>query len=149
MDGGGDIWYRQGLRFACRQCGNCCTGAPGCVFLTEQEAHNIAAYLGREGKGLTKEHLRRVGVRNSLTEDPRSGDCCFLQRRNGQMLCRVYPVRPLQCRTWPFWEANLRSPEHWDAAAADCPGMNRGPAHDEAHIQTCRGAKRWEDLPDA
>jgi Fe-S-cluster containining protein len=40
--------------------------------------------------------------------------------------CTVYPVRPRQCRTWPFWECNTESPAAWARAAAECPGCNQG-----------------------
>jgi uncharacterized protein len=40
--------------------------------------------------------------------------------------CTVYPVRPKQCRTWPFWESNLQSPDDWNRTAEGCPGCNRG-----------------------
>jgi uncharacterized protein len=141
-------WYQDGLCFACQQCGGCCTGAPGYVFVTGAEIEKIAAFLGRPGKGLTKMHLRRVGIRRSLTEDGRTGDCCFLKRADGKLACRIYPVRPLQCRTWPFWESNLRSPEHWAAAGDGCPGIDHGPSCDLKHIQIRRNARRWEDLPE-
>ena len=140
-------WYQDGLCFSCRQCGACCTGAPGYVFVTNGEIARIAGFLGLPGNGLP-EYLRRVGVRYSLTEDGRTGDCCFLQRHDGKLSCRIYPVRPLQCRTWPFWESNLRSPEHWAAAGDGCPGINHGPSQDLVHIQTCRNARQWGDLPE-
>jgi Fe-S-cluster containining protein len=38
----------------------------------------------------------------------------------------VYPVRPPQCRTWPFWESNLESPEAWQKTCDDCPGSGQG-----------------------
>lgn len=142
-----DIWYRQGLRFSCRQCGRCCTGSPGYVFVTRNEIDKIAAFIGRPGKGLTKTHLRRIGLRHCLTEDAATGDCCFLDRRDGRLTCRVYPVRPLQCRTWPFWPGNLRSSQEWAEAAEVCPGINQGPVHDLLHVQACRTARRWEDVP--
>ena len=41
--------------------------------------------------------------------------------------CVIYPVRPAQCRTWPFWESNLRSRKNWDSIAEGCPGIGRGP----------------------
>ena len=40
--------------------------------------------------------------------------------------CTVYDTRPRQCRTWPFWNSNLRSREAWDEAAEACPGCNKG-----------------------
>ncbi|HUN82253.1 MAG TPA: YkgJ family cysteine cluster protein, partial [Phycisphaerae bacterium] len=97
-------WYREGLSFTCTQCGNCCTGAPGYVFVSDEEIGRISAFLGRTDGTLDKKHLRRVGRRFSLTEDKKSGDCCFLTHENGKRICSIYPVRPLQCRTWPFWD---------------------------------------------
>ena len=140
-------WYQEGLRFSCTQCGNCCTGAPGWVFVNEEEIEKIAAFLGRPGKGLGPEYLRRVGRRFSLTEDKKNGDCCFLKTVGGKRICTIYPVRPLQCRTWPFWDSNLQSPGDWAEAAEGCPGMNTGAHHEFVQIEVRRTAERWEDLP--
>ena len=30
-------WYAAGLRFFCTQCGDCCSGAPGFVWVNEEE----------------------------------------------------------------------------------------------------------------
>jgi uncharacterized protein len=143
---GQDLWYAAGLRFACMQCGVCCSGAPGYVWVTQDEIARIAAFLGREGKGLTRRHLRQVGIRYSLTEDEKAGKCCFLEMRNGKPCCSIYPVRPVQCRTWPFWDTNLCSIDGWNRAALQCPGINRGRHHDREHIERRRQARRIEDL---
>ena len=82
-----------------------------------------------------------MGLRYSLTEKP-NGDCTFLKRENGKALCSIYPVRPVQCRTWPFWSSNLRSREAWESAANNCPGMNNGRGHDFVQIETLRGQRR-------
>ena len=141
-------WYADGLKFKCTQCGNCCTGAPGYVFVTPEEIDAIAEFLGRPGRGLTKYHLRRVGRGYSLTENPDNYDCCFLNTTpDGKRTCSIYPVRPLQCRTWPFWDDNLDSPDAWDFAAQDCPGMNRGKSHDLVQIRVRLNARDWDDLP--
>lgn len=141
-------WYREGLRFECTQCGDCCTGAPGYVHVSQEEIDEIAAFIGRPGKGLGREHLRKVGNGYSLTEDKTSGDCCFLKTgRSGKRTCSIYPVRPLQCRTWPFWTNNLDDRASWNAAACDCPGMNKGPQYDFVEIEIRRTARSWEDLP--
>lgn len=141
-----DVWYRDGLRFTCTECGNCCTGAPGYVFVKKGEIEKIAAFLGREGKGLTREHLRRVGFRHSLTEDKDTGDCCFLRHEEGKRICSIYPVRPLQCRMWPFWKSNLKSSDAWARASWNCPGVNSGRHYDFDQIEVYRKARRWEDL---
>ncbi|WP_296458322.1 hypothetical protein [Rubinisphaera sp.] len=38
-------WYKDGLKFECTQCGNCCTGGPGAVWVSEEEIQAIAEYL--------------------------------------------------------------------------------------------------------
>lgn len=142
-------WYADGLKFKCTQCGNCCTGAPGYVFVNQKEIDAIAEFVGRADRGLTKKHLRRVyGNSYSLTEDPNNGDCCFLKTTpDGKRTCSIYPVRPLQCRTWPFWDDLLESPDAWDFAADGCPGMNRGKTHDLVQIRVRLNARDWDDLP--
>lgn len=141
-------WYRGGLRFSCTQCGRCCSGAPGYVWVTKDEIERIAAFLGRPGRGLTSKHLRRVGIRYSLTEYASTGACCFLETRDGKATCAIYPVRPVQCRTWPFWDINLSSSDAWVAASVGCPGMNRGKYYDFQQIEKRLHARRVEDLQD-
>ena len=135
-------WYRGGLSFECTQCGNCCSGDPGYVWATKEEIRGIAQFLGRDDDWLDKKHLRRVGLRYSLTEKP-DGDCIFLKRADGKSMCSIYPVRPLQCRTWPFWNNVLRSPDSWNATATTCPGMNRGAPYDYVQIEMRRTQKDW------
>ena len=131
-------WYSQGLKFTCTQCGNCCGGSPGYVWATREEIRKIAEFLGRADGWLDSEHLRRVGLRYSLTERE-NGDCIFLKRENGKAMCGIYPVRPLQCRTWPFWDELLESREAWaDTHRTICPGMNSGKHHDFVQIEITR-----------
>ncbi len=136
-------WYREGLRFSCTQCGNCCSGDPGYVWASKEEIREIARFLGRTDGWLEPNHLRRVGLRYSLTEHA-NGDCVFLKRENGKAMCSIYPVRPLQCRTWPFWTENLKSQKEWNALAAEkCPGMNKGPLVEFVQIEIQRTRRTW------
>lgn len=138
-------WYQGGLRFTCTQCGNCCTGPPGYVWVSREEIGKIAEFLGRPDGWLDKDALRRVGFRYSLTERP-NGDCTFLiTNPDGKKICSIYPVRPLQCRTWPFWSQNLRSPSTWAEAAERCEGMNNGEQHNFVAIEKVRLKKSWID----
>lgn len=137
-------WYQGGLRFSCTQCGNCCTGEPGYVWVTREEIRRIAAYLERDDEWLPPEMLRRVGFKYSLTEKA-NGDCVFLTNiGKGKRGCSIYPVRPLQCRTWPFWTGNLKSSNTWAEAGEMCPGMNNGQHYDFVQIETIRTKKSWE-----
>jgi uncharacterized protein len=123
-------WYAQGLRFTCTQCGNCCTGSPGYVWFTESEAQAMAARVGFSVPEFYATYAHRVYGRWSLNErlTEHGHDCVFLVRdaTTGKALCTLYEARPQQCRTWPFWPENLKSPRAWRQAAARCPGMDEG-----------------------
>jgi len=38
-------WYQDGLRFKCTGCGQCCTGSPGYVWVSPEEAEAMAKHL--------------------------------------------------------------------------------------------------------
>ena len=116
-------WYKNGLHFECTQCGNCCTGAPGVVWLSEEEIEAIADYLGKSTGEVQLMHTRLFGQRLSLTEFA-NGDCTFFDPRNRK--CTIYAVRPRQCRSWPFWNSNLENPDAWESTQRDCPGAGHG-----------------------
>ena len=118
-----DVWYADVLRFRCTQCGDCCTGAEGYVWVNQAEIDAMAARLGLTPEAFEAKHVYRVGVRRSLKER-RGGDCVLLDPHTRK--CTAYQERPRQCRTWPFWDSNLRSPGAWDEAAEACPGCNMG-----------------------
>ena len=115
-------WYREGLRFRCTRCGKCCTGAPGYVWVNDEEVRAIAGYRGESVEQTLALYTRLVGRRRSLREKG-NGDCVFYDKGAG---CTVYPVRPRQCRTWPFWESNVVTPEAWEQTCEICPGSGRG-----------------------
>lgn len=114
-----DPWYSQGLRFKCTECGKCCTGGPGYAWVTDKEIQAIANYLKLSVKEFGKKYLRFVKGRYALVER-KNYDCIFLKDRK----CSVYPVRPTQCRTFPWWAQNLSSPEQWKEAAQYCEGIS-------------------------
>jgi Fe-S-cluster containining protein len=131
-------WYEKGLHFSCTQCGNCCSGGPGYVWVSDRDILAISEFLGLAVEDFARRYLRQLTGGISLTEHP-NYDCIFLQRSGGKALCKIYPVRPTQCRTWPFWKQNIESEEHWHHAARRCPGMQAatGPLYDAAHIERC------------
>lgn len=116
-------WYRDGLRFECTQCGNCCTGAPGVVWVTDDDIRQIAEHLDKAVGEIRLFHTRPVRGGLSLTEHA-NGDCTFFDSESRG--CTIYPVRPIQCRTWPFWNSNLKTPQDWEEAERDCPGAGTG-----------------------
>jgi uncharacterized protein len=129
-------WYQDGLRFQCSQCGDCCTGAPGFVWVNSEEIRLLAeAVTSGDIDEFERLHVRKVGIRKSLVEFP-NGDCVFFD--TAKRSCTVYEARPRQCRTWPFWDSNLKSPEAWKQACEVCPGSGRGKLYDLETIESQR-----------
>jgi Fe-S-cluster containining protein len=123
-------WYADGLRFECTRCGRCCTGK-GYVWVSEERIREIAEFLGISVERFTRRHVRRVESRLSLVEKEHA-DCVFWERDRG---CTIYPVRPVQCRTFPFWPEHLESPDAWRDLADEVPGVGRGRRHGESEIR--------------
>src|SRR5882672_1539975 len=132
MTGEPGEWYAQGLHFSCTQCGNCCTGPPGAVWINDEEIRTMAGHFGMEESAFLSKYARRIGALWSLKETPTEHglDCIFLDRqsKSGRAICSIYPVRPTQCRTWPFWPENLKTRRHWETVKrrTPCPGMDQG-----------------------
>ena len=116
-------WFKDGLRFQCTQCGDCCTGAPGFVWVNKAEIEALAAQLQLEVAEFERRFVREVGIRKSLIEHA-NGDCVFFDGQSRK--CTVYGARPRQCRTWPFWDSNIRTEEAWKQTCEVCPGCGKG-----------------------
>lgn len=89
----------------------------------------MAEHVGLTYQQFLDKHAHVLGqawsLKDHLTEH--GYDCTFLVRdENGQGRCSIYEVRPLQCRTWPFWPDNLRNKTTWRQASVRCPGMKAG-----------------------
>src|SRR4249920_3859763 len=107
MGGEERVWYEAGLRFECTECGRCCIGADGYVWVTEADASGLAAALALDLDAFGRRYLRRVGDRYALLDTGRDGACVFLDGSR----CGVYAARPSQCRRYPFWPGHLASAE--------------------------------------
>lgn len=127
-----DIWYSQGLRFECTQCGQCCSGGSGTVEFTYQEAQAMAGALGVTYDDFLRQYAVRRGptwILRELESPVGEGfDCVLLARdADGLTRCTVHRDRPMQCRTWPFWPENLKSRRTWRQAGRECEGIDQGP----------------------
>jgi Fe-S-cluster containining protein len=121
-------WYQNGLKFECTKCGHCCTGGPGFVWVRVEEMHRIAEFLGMRFRDFVQKYVRKVGERYSLIEKP-NNDCIFFDSG-----CTIYPARPIQCRTFPFWKENVKNPGAWNFTAKSCEGINQGRLFSEEEI---------------
>jgi Fe-S-cluster containining protein len=114
------------LRFHCTGCGKCCSGDPDYyVFLTPREAEEIRRHLGLTPRWFKRRYLRRTSQGELVINNQGGGRCVFLEKDNR---CGVYAVRPVQCRTYPFWPEVVGSRAQWRREARRCEGMDNGRA---------------------
>jgi Fe-S-cluster containining protein len=103
---------------ACKNCeGNCCIGESGYIWVSPKEIKEIASFLGIDEEIFKSRFLIKVGYRFSLKEKPYKDGFACIFFENG---CKIYPVRPLQCRTFPFWDYFK---DHLDELKKECPGI--------------------------
>ena len=129
-------WYYQGLRFECTQCGNCCTGCSGYVWVNKQEVEQLTSEARvADSEKFKRMYVRNIGIRKSLREYS-NGDCIFFD--NKTRTCTVYKARPRQCRTWPFWHSNLCTRDAWKETCKVCPGSGTGKLYQLGAIEQNR-----------
>lgn len=116
-------WYAEGLRFSCRpDCGRCCTrhGDYDYVYLTRADVSRLAAHFGMATDEFRRAWTRKDDGHTILAMD--GPTCPFLRGSS----CSVYPARPEQCGTFPFWKDNLASEARWTELGSFCPGIGEG-----------------------
>jgi len=131
-----DKWYRDGLKFDCSACGDCCTGGEGYVWVNKEEiAHMTELSEFDSVEEFESKNVRKIGIRKSLKEY-KNGDCYLFDTKTRK--CKVYVARPRQCKTWPFWDSNLRTPRDWKETCGVCPGAGKGKKHSLEKIEKQR-----------
>jgi uncharacterized protein len=131
-------WYKNGLRFTCTQCGDCCSGAPGYVWVDPSEIASLAEAMKMDEETFCDQFVRRVGARLSLKEYS-DGDCILLDPQTRK--CLAYDGRPIQCRTWPFWNSNLEDESAWEGTCEVCPGAGKGKLYNLGQIEAAKAQK--------
>jgi len=125
-------WIEDGLRFSCGQCGNCCTGSPGYVWMTVDEMKIMALELAMEFDDFTSQYIRKINESYSLIEKA-NGDCVFWKKHLG---CLVYKSRPIQCKTYPFWPEITNDRKKWKLEAKECLGIKKSLDNNEGYFYT-------------
>lgn len=88
----------------CKICkGYCCRG-DGYVFLNQNDIEGISLYLNLEKEQFLQTYTRVFYDKIVLANIKVGGEyqCCFLDKDG---LCEIYTKRPLQCKTFPFWDS--------------------------------------------
>jgi len=115
----------DGIRFECQPgCTKCCE-VSGYVYLTEEDLARAARHLGLSAAEFEQRYVYRTKHMRRLRKprSPRGKQCHFLTAEG----CRIHPVKPVQCRLFPFWPELVESRRDWAATGKWCPGIGKGP----------------------
>jgi Fe-S-cluster containining protein len=122
-----DVVVKEGYNYkfkpsSCDECGGrCCTGESGYIWAKYAEIEAMAEFLNLSIEEFASKYLKKVKHRYSLVEKKIDDDnyaCIFFDTASAK--CDIYEVRPLQCRTFPFWE-QFKNDE--DEVRKECPGI--------------------------
>lgn len=134
-------WFSGGLYFRCiDNCGACCIshGDYEYVYLQESDIPRLAEHLDLEPERfLEKYTFEEEGWRVLNMDQPH---CPFLQGTR----CAVHKARPVQCRTFPFWEEFLETEENWEELMSFCPGIGKGRRYTLGHIRRQLGLRETD-----
>lgn len=106
---------------ACSTCqARCCTGESGYIYITNPEIESISEFLALDIKDFMQQYLYKNAYKYSIKERKfgDSYECAFYDRESNG--CMIYEVRPLQCRTFPFWDYFKN---RVDELKLECPGV--------------------------
>jgi uncharacterized protein len=121
-----DIIQKEGFDFgfdpdACKGCpSHCCRGESGTVWVNQNDIAKICRFLQTIPIDFIPTYLNRVDNRFSIKERAveQGLECVFFD--SPKKCCSIYPARPRQCRTFPFWE---HFKKHLDILVKECPGI--------------------------
>jgi Fe-S-cluster containining protein len=137
-------FYAAGLRFSCTRCSSCCRKESGFVYLSENDLSRLTNVFQMDYTAFIATWCRWVpwghGSERLSLREKSTCDCILW---NGG--CTVYRERPLQCRTFPFWDSTLCSQEAWMNTGNGCPGINTGELYERETIE--RFLRSMDDEP--
>ena len=120
-----NIDYKDGIRFECQGSGNCCVSRDsyGFVYLSPDDLKRFEKDFNISIKMFKEKYCQITDGFIHLSEKSElDGNCIFLKDKK----CSVYNSRPSQCRTWPFWNDNMKAKIWNNDIALNCPGVGKG-----------------------
>ncbi len=125
-------FYSEGLQFECTGCGACCKLGGGFVYPSLEDVGFAARHLELSVTSFTEKFTELHEGQYVFKND---GDNCIFYGDKG---CSIYEGRPSQCRTFPFWNANLKSQYRWKIIEEECEGIGQGKLFSQAEIDAIR-----------
>lgn len=120
-----EVFYKDGLNFACVRCSFCCGHSPGFVYLSKRDLYALTTFFKMSVTDFVNKYCRWAdyyyGTQVIALKEQKNYDCILWNKG-----CSAYSARPIQCSTWPFWSWMIADRQTWDECAKECPGMNKG-----------------------
>lgn len=91
-------------KFECQRCNECCR-QPGFVYLLQNEADDIAKFLGMNSFDFVNQYCE-LEDRRKLVLKKHADEACIFLRENG---CSIHAVKPQQCRDFPVRWRTVKS----------------------------------------
>lgn len=93
----------------------------GYVYLTEDDIQRAAQFLNMSVAGFEAKYIIRYRHVRRFRK-PSSKQCHFLTETG----CGIHPVKPAQCRLYPYWPELVEDRAAWEAERKTCPGIGKG-----------------------
>ena len=95
--------------FECLGCGACCRIPNGIVRVSDAEVSRIAEFLGMTEQEFIANETEIAPDRKGLILKSRADDSCAYLTEDNR--CRIHPVKPDKCRSFPYEWTNADSHE--------------------------------------
>lgn len=119
----------EALRFECTQCGACCE-RPGVIYMEDEDIARIAEHLKISVEEVQSEMLTQEGGL-WVIKVTRSRQCRFYVDKK----CTIHDIKPLQCKSYPFWPENVCTRADWLEVKPDCEGIDKGRSYDAETVR--------------
>lgn len=91
------------------------------MYLTEKDLRQAADFVGMSAVAFETKYVIRFGHLLRFRK-PLDTQCHFLTAGG----CSIHPVKPTQCRLFPFWPELVESRAAWRETGRSCPGIGKG-----------------------
>lgn len=134
------LYVPENFSFKCQDCGDCCRHEPGFVLILDKEIRRISKFLKIPSTQFLQDYCYPFGqIEISIDgkidktkfkqiyslKEKDNFDCIFWEKKNEKNSCgcNIYNVRPLQCRSYPFWLSSFNDKESFNQNIKRCRGF--------------------------